>query len=215
MTVYVVQENDRNIMSATEYGDLQLLLPRSRQVTLDSSYVCNSLRSDLATFGPDDHLLAQGDPAAIAIASYLAAKANNGVFNILKWINTDHAYTTLEVDTGVLASVEYTSPPKNSRVFACQETSVDLSSAERFGDVETLVKSDRDAILSIAPVVRQLSRRLANFDDADYILLVGDPVAVGVVSSIALTANKGRAKFLKWDRNQQTYFSIQVDVSRT
>jgi len=214
-TVFVVQENERNnILSANEHGDLKLLLQRNRQITLDPSYVIGLSQRELAGFSNDDAILAQGDPAAIGIVCYLASRANNGRFNILKWINTDHAYTSLEVDTQFVTVAQNEKAPDHSRVFVCQETSLDLSLAERFGKLETLVKSDRDAILSVSPVVRQASRKLANFGDNDHLLLIGDPVVMGVMASLALTSGRGRAKFLKWDRKQSTYYSIQIDLSR-
>jgi hypothetical protein len=80
-----------------------------------------------------------------------------------------------------------------------------------YGDLEVLIESDNIGI-ALQPLVSILKPRLKNFSDDDYILTVGDPVAIGVVSMIAAKANRGRVTFLRWDRQARAYIKIKVEI---
>jgi hypothetical protein len=41
---------------------------------------------------------------------------------------------------------------------------------------------------------------------------MGDPVAIAIASMIAAEVNNGRVKFLKWDRENSCYYSVEVDL---
>lgn len=89
---------------------------------------------------------------------------------------------------------------------------VDLSPAMEYGELEVLLAHSQ-SLLAPVPTVRKLREKLENFSDEDYILPVGDPVLMSTVSMVAANRNKGRVKFLKWDRLQRKYLVIQVDTS--
>jgi len=57
-----------------------------------------------------------------------------------------------------------------------------------------------------------IKRKLENFCDDDYLLFIGDPTAIGVVSAVAASVNAGRYKCLKWDKIEKKYIPIQVDL---
>ena len=53
----------------------------------------------------------------------------------------------------------------------------------------------------------------ANVDpDEDYLLLMGDPSAIGIACAIAATQNRGKFKCLKWDRREYKYYPIEVNL---
>ena len=93
-----------------------------------------------------------------------------------------------------------------------QQRKFDLSTAEQYGDVKVLLNGSQ-SVVSTVPVVRQLLEQLRTFNDDDYLLMIGDPSVMAMVSMIAYKYNGGRAKLLKWDRRQNKYLPIQIDVS--
>lgn len=88
----------------------------------------------------------------------------------------------------------------------------DLSPALEYGEIEVLV-SHTQSLLAPVPTIRKLREKLENFSDDDYILPVGDPVLMSTVAMVAGDMNNGRVRFLKWDRLQRRYLTIQVDTS--
>lgn len=88
----------------------------------------------------------------------------------------------------------------------------DLSRAKRFGafvyllDGQVRVYSQS----SVASSVAQVRERLAEITDQDYLLLVGDPVMIGVACGVAMDALRGRLKLLKWDKRRLDYEVIEI-----
>jgi hypothetical protein len=88
----------------------------------------------------------------------------------------------------------------------------DLSDALEFGDLEILIPAKDQVALSSMPTVRRIERLLANFTNDDYLVLAGDPVCIGIACAIAALNNNGRYKVLKWDRLDEKYYPIEVDL---
>ena len=53
---------------------------------------------------------------------------------------------------------------------------------------------------------------LKNFTDNDHLLLTGDPALIGVACSIVSDITGGKYKLLKWDRQEKTYYPIEVNI---
>ena len=87
-----------------------------------------------------------------------------------------------------------------------------ILSAEKFGDLELLLPEGSQLVLSTGPTVRRLNYKLRNFNDEDYLLLMGDPSAIGIACAIAATQNRGKFKCLKWDRREYKYYPIEVNL---
>ena len=88
--------------------------------------------------------------------------------------------------------------------------------AGKFGDLEVLVSNVENIDLySTAPVVRSMNRKLRNFNDQDYILFSGDPVAIAIASVVAAKVNPGRYKALKWDRKEEVYYPLTISTTGT
>src|SRR5574343_1813958 len=81
-----------------------------------------------------------------------------------------------------------------------------------FGEIEVLLPPDKQLTFSPGPIIHILRTKLAHFTDEDYILLIGDPAAIGVVCACAAEWNQGRFKMLKWDRQTGKYFPIQITI---
>lgn len=98
-------------------------------------------------------------------------------------------------------------------VFVIQEqSSKNILPAADFGEIKVLLPSGAQITFSPGPVTRELMRGLAKFNDEDYLLLMGDPVAIGIATAAAAHHNQGRVKMLKWDRQERQYFPISINL---
>ena len=101
-----------------------------------------------------------------------------------------------------------------SKVFVIQETSIhDISSALDYGDIDVLLPPGSQIAFSPGPTVRRIRRKLMSFNDKDYLLLIGDPAAIGIACAVASEANNGRFKMLKWSKKEMRYFPVSVDLN--
>jgi len=99
MTVYAIQEvKGKNLLASTEYGELKFLLPPTENIMFDASPVVKRISSGLEDFSSEDYLLLIGDPIAIGIATYYAAKNSNAKVKFLKWDNREYQYYPVEVE---------------------------------------------------------------------------------------------------------------------
>ena len=97
-------------------------------------------------------------------------------------------------------------------VYVLQEMGRNIRSAEKFGDLKICLPDNRQMILSSGPLTFKLQQELKNFNDNDYLLLMGDPAIIAVAGAIASENNNGRFKVLKWDRNEMKYYDIEIDL---
>jgi hypothetical protein len=96
-------------------------------------------------------------------------------------------------------------------VYVVQEVpNKNIVPAQRFGELKILLGPGQ-VTFSPGPTVRALRRALREFTDKDYLLLIGDPVAIGLATSLAAEANQGRVQFLKWDKQERDYIPIKAD----
>ena len=97
-------------------------------------------------------------------------------------------------------------------VYVLQEMGRNIRSAEKFGDLKICLPDNRQMILSSGPLTFKLQQELKDFNDDDYLLLIGDPAIIAVAGAIASENNNGRFKVLKWDRNEMKYYDIEIDL---
>jgi len=101
-------------------------------------------------------------------------------------------------------------------VYVIQETvGRNILPAKDFGDLEVLLPSNSNIVLSPGPTVRRLKKGLAKFNDDDYLLLMGDPAAIGIACAVAARTNNGNFSLLKWDRLSSEYFPININLVKT
>ena len=100
-----------------------------------------------------------------------------------------------------------------AKVYIVQENpNVNVIGAGRFGDLIPLLPPGRQITLSSSPVVRLLKNKLKDFNDKDFLLAMGDPVAIGIASMVASDINNGKVNMLKWDRENQCYYNVYIDL---
>ncbi len=87
-----------NIIGATQFGQLKVLLPENSQIILSPNYVITTLRNKLKDYTSKDYLLLTGDPAIIGVACTIVSDTTNGKFNLLKWDKQERRYYPVEID---------------------------------------------------------------------------------------------------------------------
>ena len=85
-------------------------------------------------------------------------------------------------------------------------------SAGRYGDLKVVLPPKTNLMITTAPTVRAVKRVLSDFNDDDYLLLMGDPASIGLCCAVAAQANQGRFKVLKWDRQERNYYDVSINL---
>ena len=92
------------------------------------------------------------------------------------------------------------------------EPKYNILGAQKYGDIVTMLPEFSQMILSPGPLIHKLRTLLKNYRSEDYLLLSGDPAIIGVVCSIVADTTNGRYKLLKWDRQEKTYYPIEINI---
>ena len=87
-----------NIIGATQFGNLRVLLPENSQIILSPNYVITTLRQKLKDYTIKDYLLLTGDPAIIGVACSIVSDVTNGKYNLLKWDKQEIKYYPVEIN---------------------------------------------------------------------------------------------------------------------
>ena len=112
-----------------------------------------------------------------------------------------------------IVNVYKVSKGESMTVFVVQEVvGKNILSAEKYGKLELLLPEGSQLVLSTAPTVRRLKSKLKDFSDDDYLLLMGDPSAIGIACAVASSNNRGRFKCLKWDKREYKYYPVEVNL---
>lgn len=103
---------------------------------------------------------------------------------------------------------------KRGRAFIVQEVAGrNLQSVRDWGsEVIAVFPANRQIIFSPAPAVRKAYETLRDFNDADYLVAIGDPALIGIACAVAATRNEGRFNLLKWDRLEQRYYEVRIGI---
>ncbi len=99
------------------------------------------------------------------------------------------------------------------KVYVVSETEQhNISSAMDYGQIEVILPPNAQIAFSVVPTVRRIQRKLEKFTDEDFLLLIGDPSAIGIACAVAASKNNGRFKCLKWDKRERRYIPLEVDL---
>ena len=113
-----------------------------------------------------------------------------------------------------MSSFNKTKEPGKPTVFLVQENPyINVLGAAEYGDIVVLFDSGQQIMFSPQPAIRKLKRKLKDFDDGDYLLMMGDPAAMGIACCIAAEMNRGRFNILKWDKKQQRYYPVGINLN--
>ena len=113
-----------------------------------------------------------------------------------------------------MSSFSKAKEPGKPTVFLVQENPyINVLGAADYGDIVVLFDSGQQIMFSPQPAIRKLKRKLKDFDDGDYLLMMGDPAAMGIACCIAAEMNRGRFNILKWDKKQQRYYPVGINLN--
>ena len=84
--------------------------------------------------------------------------------------------------------------------------------AQKFGKLKVLLKENTQIVLSPGPIIFELRRLLKDYTSKDYLLLSGDPSVIGIACSVVSDINNGRFNLLKWDRQEQMYYPLEINL---
>ena len=109
---------------------------------------------------------------------------------------------------------------KESTVYVLQElpgTSIgrpkyNIIGAQKYGKLKVLLKENTQIIMSPGPIIFELRRLLKNYTSKDYLLLSGDPSVIGIAVAIVSDINNGKFNLLKWDRQEQMYYPLEINL---
>lgn len=83
-----------------------------------------------------------------------------------------------------------------------------ISPAMEFGELKVLLPPGLEVAHSAGQVAERLKVAMSSFNDNDYLLLIGDPVTIGISVAVAGFWNNGKVKMLKWDRQERRYLPV-------
>jgi hypothetical protein len=87
-----------NIIGASKYGELKILLPELSQIIFSPGPLVFKLRKLLKDFKSDDYLLLTGDPAIIGVACSIVSDITNGKYHLLKWDRQERKYYPIKIN---------------------------------------------------------------------------------------------------------------------
>ena len=113
-----------------------------------------------------------------------------------------------------------TPPTTSNKVYVIQEIpgtsqgapKYNIMGAQKYGQIVTLLPEYSQMILSPGPLIIKLRTLLKDIKPTDYLLLTGDPAIIGVAVSIVSDMTNGRYKLLKWDRQEKTYYAVEINL---
>ena len=109
-----------------------------------------------------------------------------------------------------------------SKVYLLQDIPIDRESgrpkynimgARKYGEIEIMFRALEQIMFSPGPFIISIRQKLKDFTENDYLLLNGDPAIIGVTCAIASEMTNGKFKLLKWDRQEKTYYPIEINLN--
>lgn len=89
------------------------------------------------------------------------------------------------------------------------EPRFDLSPAEKFGELVFLL-SPINVPSKSEEAIAELRKKLCNFSDDDYLLLIGNPCFIAWCGAIAADVNDGKVAMLQYNGSKQKYYVIRA-----
>jgi len=89
---------------------------------------------------------------------------------------------------------------------------INIMGASKYGEFKFLLPELSQIIFSPGPLVFKLRQGLKKFSKRDYLLLTGDPAIIGVACSLVSDMTNGKYKLLKWDKQERTYYPIEINL---
>ena len=85
----------------------------------------------------------------------------------------------------------------------------DLSAAEQFGTL-TYLLAPNAAPFSAASVTKELHAKLSEITSDDFLLLIGNPILIGLTVAVASIYCPVGLRLLQWHGKEQRYIAVKV-----
>ena len=116
--------------------------------------------------------------------------------------------------------MHYMSSMKEKIVYVIQEIpgtqsgnpKINIMGAAKYGKIEFLLPEFSQLIFSPGPFVQKLKTLLKNASEDDHYLLSGDPAIIFALGMVVGDQFNGKAKILKWDRQEKTYYPLAINL---
>ena len=90
---------------------------------------------------------------------------------------------------------------------------LDISSAHEWGEVEVILTPNANPFTSMESIVEDLHGALEHMTSDDFLLLIGNPVIIGVMTAIAAHYADGNVKMLQWHGKDRCYNAVDVNLN--
>lgn len=86
-----------------------------------------------------------------------------------------------------------------------------ITKAEQWGPIVYILSPSAHPFNSEL-VIGDIHIKLQDFNDDDYLLLIGNPGLIGMSTAIAAHYNEGRVNFLQWSGRHNDYTEIKTKI---
>lgn len=100
---------------------------------------------------------------------------------------------------------------KYNRETGEHEPTYDLSPAQEYGELRYLL-SPTAAPWRPQSIIDDLYAGLEGFGPDDYLLMMGNPVLIGLATAVVSDINDGHIKFLQWHGRERKYIPVEAHV---
>lgn len=103
-----------------------------------------------------------------------------------------------------------------SIVYVVQEVhGLNLTDALRYGKLRALLPQGYQIHLRPEDAFNRLAEGMCYFRPQDFVLFVGDPVAIALTGMVAMQKGMAQLNMLKWDRQERRYNCITMQLNTT
>ena len=88
----------------------------------------------------------------------------------------------------------------------------DVLDCERFGTPIIMFENPKQIQVNSNRFAFSVEKKLKDFTSEDFLLLMGDPVLIGIVCAVAAKITNNNFKVLKWDRESAIYIPITIEL---
>jgi hypothetical protein len=86
-----------------------------------------------------------------------------------------------------------------------------IERAEKWGKIKFVLTPSANPF-ALEEALGEMHSSLSGFSDSDYLLLIGNPVLIGMATTVAAHYNSGRVKFLQWSGRHGQYSEIVTEI---
>lgn len=87
-----------------------------------------------------------------------------------------------------------------------------LEKASTFGEIQYIL-GPSDDLFETEVYLGKIHEALSSFSDDDLLLLIGNPVFIGVCVAVAAYYNEGRIRVLQWSGKNENYYELRMKVT--